>query len=74
MFLIYEIYIAYRYVWYLIRWESYGNVYKDIMIIPHFTLLLIGIIFHFIYFLKQKIWIRNIIIGCYILGSVFLFL
>ena len=73
-FLSYLIYIVYRYIWYFVRWDSYGNVFKDIMIIPHFSLILIGTIFHFIYFFKPKKWILYTIISCYIVGAIFLFL
>ena len=73
-FLSYEIYLVYSYIWYFIRWDSYGNVFKDIMIIPHFSLLLIGTIFHIIYFFKQKKWMFYTIISCYIIGSLFLFI
>ena len=71
-FLSYEIYITYKYIWYLVRWDSYGNVFKDIMIIPHFFLLFIGTIFHFIYFFKPKKWMLYTIIGCYVVGGLFL--
>ena len=74
LFLTYEVYIAYRYVWFYLNRDKYGNVFKDILIIPHFSILLVGIIFNIIYFFKPLKWVKYTTIICYLIGALYLFI
>ena len=74
LFLSYLIYITISYISFYLKKETYGNVYYDIYIYPHFILLLLGVILNFIYFFKPNKYIKIIMIISYIIGIIFLFI
>jgi hypothetical protein len=74
LFLSYEIYILISYIYFYIKKDTYGNVYNTILIYPHFILILIGIIFNFMAYFKNKKIYNYLTIICYIIGTILLFI
>ena len=74
LFLSYDIYIVGSYIWFLFNKDKYGYVYQDIMIIPHFIFLTIGIVFNMLYYFKNITWMKYVFIISYLIGAIFLFI
>ena len=74
MFLSYDIFVFCNYIYFLINKDTYGNVYYDILIYPHFGFMVAGTILNILaIFIKNK-WLIRIATVCYIVGAIFLFI
>ena len=72
LFLSYDIYLIGTYLYYLFNKTKFGNVYKNILIYPHFAFMMIGTILNLIYYFKPNKWIKISFILSYIIAAILL--
>ena len=74
LFLSYDIYVFCNYIYFMLKKDTYGNVYNNILIYPHFAFMIVGTIFNLLAFFIDNKWLIRIATVCYIVGAIFLFL
>ena len=74
LFTTYDIYILIRTIYYLIKKDTYGNVYFEFLFYPHFFFMILGTIFNYILYFKDNKYIKIGMIISYIIAIVLLFI
>jgi hypothetical protein len=74
LFTIYDLYILISYLRFYILKDTYGNVYQNILIYPHFILMVIGTILTYLAYFKNSNKLWYIAIGFFLTAAIFLFI
>ena len=74
LFSTYLIYIIIKTIYYLINKQTYGDVYFEFMFYPHLIFLVIANVLNYILFFKDNKYVKYIMILCYIISIIFLFI
>lgn len=74
LFSTYVIYTLVKTIYYLIKKETYGNVYFEFLFYPHFAFMLIGTILNYILYFKNNKYIKIGMIISYLIAIILLFI
>lgn len=70
----YDIYIIIKTIYYYLNKETYGNVYFEFMFYPHLIFIVLGTILNYILYFKDNKYLKYLMILCYIISIIFLFI
>ena len=74
LFTTYDLYTLTRTIYYLIKKDTYGNVYFEFLFYPHFAFMLLGTILNYILYFKNNRYIKIAMIISYLIAIVLLFI